>query len=420
MPIPVTVVDKADNAVLAVDDAESELVGSADSVSYVGTSRPHRPIHCDDTDPASYPGPLPHVALSFYDANVRDVYTEISLLIDFPIVTDEFVEGLLTIETEDMRLDKALDLIAASSNLGYRFFDDYILVGMNSADTPSWSSLSVSCRYWPRYVDPETLYYSLAEIYQGFVSAPGGAKYLTITAPPGLQQKIQESLLVFDHSPGQVLLELSIMEITQTALEQLGLYWQAKGNSLAQGIISAQPGLIEHLQLLARKGQTRVKAMPSIVSTHGLKAHFSTMQQTNKWSGNQTQDLKDSSDSRRDKHADDKTLSYGVSMDIVPYISGNDMVTLKIQEASVSDLIVDMDGSLSVLAHTISNQVTVQDGEFILLGGMIKQADRKVRAGVPKFVELPLLGWLFGDKKQQSEAFEVWIMIRPSILAERS
>jgi len=79
-----------------------------------------------------------------------------------------------------------------------------------------------------------------------------------------------------------------------------------------------------------------------------------------------------------------------------------------------------MDGSLSVLTHTISNQVTVQDGEFILLGGMIKQADRKVRAGVPEFVELPVLGWLFGDKKQQSEVFEVWIMIRPSILAQGS
>ena len=226
--------------------------------------------------------------------------------------------------------------------------------------------------------------------------------------------------MVFDHSPGQVLLELSIMEITQTALEQLGLYWQAKGNSLAQGIISAQPGLVEHLQLLARTGQTRVKAMPSIVTTHGLKAHFSTMQQTNKWSGNQTQNLKDRNDSRLDKDPDDNTLFYGVTMDIVPYISGDDLVTLNIEEASVSDLMVDMDGSLSVLTHTISNQVTVQDGEFILLGGMIKQADRKVRAGVPEFVELPVLGWLFGDKKQQSEVFEVWIMIRPSILAQGS
>ena len=144
------------------------------------------------------------------------------------------------------------------------------------------------------------------------------------------------------------------------------------------------------------------------------------MQQTNKWSGNQTQNLKDRNDSRLDKDPDDNTLFYGVTMDIVPYISGDDLVTLNIEEASVSDLMVDMDGSLSVLTHTISNQVTVQDGEFILLGGMIKQADRKVRAGVPEFVELPVLGWLFGDKKQQSEVFEVWIMIRPSILAQGS
>jgi len=223
------------------------------------------------------------MALSYYEASVRDVFAEIGILIDFPIVVDEYVDGTVTIETENIRLDKALDLISASSNLSYRFFEDYILVGMNSVDTPSWASLSINCRYWPKYVHAELLFNSLGDIERQFVFYPRGADYLTISAPPGIQKKIQNSLLVFDHSPGQVLLELSIVEITKTDIDRLGIRWHDNSLLLSQRIVFDQPDLIRQLQMLAKSGQTQIKAMPSLLSVHGKKAKFSTMQEANQW-----------------------------------------------------------------------------------------------------------------------------------------
>lgn len=147
----------------------------------------HSPIYCSEN--GEYPGKLPQISLSFYEASVRDVLAEISLLIDFPIVVDEFVDGVVTIETKNISLDKALDLISASSNLSYRFFDDYILVGVNIVDTPSWASLSITCRFWPQYVSAERLFNSLGEIEKEFVFYPKGSDYLSISAPPGIQKK---------------------------------------------------------------------------------------------------------------------------------------------------------------------------------------------------------------------------------------
>ena len=155
-------------------------------------SQSHSPIYCSKS--GEYPGQLPFVALSFYEASVRDVFAEISLLIDFPIVIDEFVEGAVTIEAENIRLDKALDLISASSNLSYKFFNEYILVGVNSVDTPSWASLSVNCRYWPKYISAEILFNSLGEIERQFVFYPKGADYLSISAPPGYKKKFKKAL----------------------------------------------------------------------------------------------------------------------------------------------------------------------------------------------------------------------------------
>jgi type II secretory pathway component GspD/PulD (secretin) len=384
------------------------------SVSATESPTPHSPIYCSEN--GEYSGKLPHIALSFYEASVRDVFAEISLLIDFPIVIDEFVEGVVTIETTNIRLDKALDLISASSNLSYRFFDEYILVGVNSVDTPSWASLSITCRFWPKYVSAELLFNSLGEIEKEFVFFPKGSDYLSISAPPGIQKKIQESLFVFDHSPGQVLLELSIVEITATDINRLGIRWHENNASLAQGIIGDQPDLIKQLQLLARSGQTQIKAMPSLLSGHGKKAKFSTVQQANQWQVKKEDDQTGNNRSISSKKEEREVLEYGVKMEIIPYIIDNNTVTLNILDASVSDVVVGGDGYLQLIKHKVSNQVTVNNGEFILLGGMMQQSNITHTEGIPKLKELPFLGWLFGQKKRRNSDYEIWIMIRPSIL----
>ena len=384
------------------------------SVSATESPTPHSPIYCSES--GEYSGKLPHIALSFYEASVRDVFVEISLLIDFPIVIDEFVEGVVTIETTNIRLDKALDLISASSNLSYRFFDEYILVGVNSVDTPSWASLSITCRFWPKYVSAELLFNSLGEIEKEFVFFPKGSDYLSISAPPGIQKKIQESLFVFDHSPGQVLLELSIVEITATDINRLGIRWHENNASLAQGIIGDQPDLIKQLQLLARSGQTQIKAMPSLLSGHGKKAKFSTVQQANQWQVKKEDDQTGNNRSFSSKKEEREVLEYGVKMEIIPYIIDNNTVTLNILDASVSDVVVGGDGYLQLIKHKVSNQVTVNNGEFILLGGMMQQSNISHTEGIPKLKELPFLGWLFGQKKRRNSDYEIWIMIRPSIL----
>ena len=385
---------------------KTSALGEKSSVS-------HSPIYCSDS--GEYPGKLPQIALSFYEASVRDVFAEIGLLINFPIVVDEFVEGVVTIETTNIRLDKALDLISASSNLSYRFFDDYILVGVNVVDTPSWASLSITCRFWPQYVSAERLFNSLGEVEQEFVFYPKGSDYLSISAPPGIQKKIQESLFVFDHSPGQVLLELSIVEITATDINRLGIRWHENNASLAQGIIGDEPDLIKQLQLLARSGQTQIKAMPSLLSGHGKKAKFSTIQQANQWQV-KGQDQSKTNRTQSSKKEEREILEYGVQMEIVPYIIDSDTVTLNIIDATVSDLVVGGDGYLQLIKHRVSNQVTVDNGEFILLGGMMQQSNITHTEGIPKLKNIPLLGRLFGQKKQRNSDYEIWIMIRPSIL----
>jgi type II secretory pathway component GspD/PulD (secretin) len=152
------------------------------------------------------------------------------------------------------------------------------------------------------------------------------------------------------------------------------------------------------------------------LSAHGKKAKFSTSQQANQWQVEEEESQ--SQRSQSSKKEEREILEYGVNMEIIPYIIDGNTVTLKIVDASVSDVVVGGDGYLQLIKHKVSNQVTVNNGEFILLGGMMQQSSVRHSEGMPKLKELPLLGWLFGQQKRRHSDYEIWIMIKPSILAE--
>ncbi|MGB1289523.1 MAG: hypothetical protein ACPG5F_00725 [Porticoccaceae bacterium] len=54
------------------------------------------------------------------------------------------------------------------------------------------------------------------------------------------------------------------------------------------------------------------------------------------------------------------------------------------------------------MKHKISNQVTVKNGEFILLGGMMQQSNITHTEGIPKLKNIPLLERLFGQKSKET------------------
>ena len=139
--------------------------------------------------------------------------------------------------------------------------------------------------------------------------------------------------------------------------------------------------------------------MPSLLSGYGKKAKFSTVQQANQWQVKKEDDQTGNNRSISSKKEEREVLEYGVKMEIIPYIIDNNTVTLNILDASVSDVVVVGDGYLQLIKHKVSNQVTVNNGEFILLGGMMQQSNITHTEGLPKLKELPFLGWLFGQKK---------------------
>ena len=403
----------------AADANQGELAGNSISARVPEIEY----FNCTQQEESTLLDGIANVDVSFIEADIRDALLELSLLTDISIITDDSIEGIVSVNFVDKSLDEVIVAIIAPGNYGYKKFDSFIYVGSQSPTAPSFHLLAETCTYKPVYIQPAQIVELLTPYYQQYVNYYEGHDHISIVAPDTIQRRIQSDVRIFDQVPQQILLEMSIVEVSAEALEMLGVKWRreistadllieegaVRGNILGfyQPNISKSPvaqALIESLSALNTGEEVQVRAMPSIVTLNGRQANFSSTQTV--WlpmlsiSNNNTIN----------------EVNYGVDLRIVPFISKLNHIRLEILKASVSDLTTDFNGMPKLISHTISTSVIMLDGETLVLGGLMQKKSRNQRSKVPGFSKTPFIGGLFRHTEQAMVTTEVLILIRPKIL----
>ncbi len=117
----------------------------------------------------------------------------------------------------------------------------------------------------------------------------------------------------------------------------------------------------------------------------------------------------------------------GILLDITPEISDDGSITLKINP-SISDTMetVKTDGSGSrtippdLSRKQISSVVTLQDGQHVVLGGLISSKNGTKVSKVPLLGDLPLLEHLFKREVRVNTVDELVLIITPHIIKTNS
>ncbi len=105
----------------------------------------------------------------------------------------------------------------------------------------------------------------------------------------------------------------------------------------------------------------------------------------------------------------------GIKLEIRPQISGENSIRLDISQES-SDVVNPGAEAITIFKRTIKTSVIAEDGEIIVLGGLIKEKVARNQNKIPGFGDLPLIGWLFRSKLDQFEKINLLIFIRPTII----
>lgn len=295
-----------------------------------------------------------------------------------------------------------------------------------------------------------------------------GTNSLVITAPPRQMREVNSVIERLDIRRAQVLVEAIIVEVGENKSGELGVTWaaldqtgnnpvgltrfpnsgadigtiggalqadqpaealQAAGSGLLFGIGRTQAGGIDFAALfraLAGDSQTNILSTPSLLTMDNEEAEIKVGQEvpflTGSFSG--TGGGRGGDDGRggggRGITNPFQTIQredVGITLKITPRINEGDAVFLDIEQ-EVSSIASGVSGASDLITNkrSINTRVIVEDGEVIVLGGLIDEQLREQEQRVPILGSIPVLGALFRTTSTDSEKRNLMVFLRPAIL----
>ncbi|MFH1261913.1 MAG: type II secretion system secretin GspD [Pseudomonadota bacterium] len=164
---------------------------------------------------------------------------------------------------------------------------------------------------------------------------------------------------------------------------------------------------------LQQQGAVNVLSAPNILTADNKKAEILVGQdvpmKTNEYADTQGKPVTNFS---RQK--------IGIQLSVTPQINEGDEVTLEIEQ-KIQDLIPDskaMFGDVASSERTAKTTVIAQNGQTIVIGGLIKDKDSKTVSKVPLLGDIPVLGYLFRQTAVSKEKINLMIFLTPHVIHE--
>jgi general secretion pathway protein D len=109
----------------------------------------------------------------------------------------------------------------------------------------------------------------------------------------------------------------------------------------------------------------------------------------------------------------------GVKLAITPQINEGDSMVLQVSQ-EISSIAQSAQGAVDLIINkrTIDTTVIVDDGEILVLGGLLEDVLRESDQRVPVLGSIPLVGALFRSRKTEKLKTNLMIFIRPTILRD--
>ena len=168
------------------------------------------------------------------------------------------------------------------------------------------------------------------------------------------------------------------------------------------------------VQALKTDGATKVLSTPSVVTLDNEEATLTVGEEVPFQTGSFT----NSNNVSTNPFTTINREEVGVTLKVKPQISKGDAVRLEIEQESSKVQAGGTVGLQTTSKTTMQTNVMVQDGELLVLGGLIEDTGSDNARQLPIIGDIPLLGRLFRSTKNESKQRVMMMFIRPTILRD--
>ena len=262
-------------------------------------------------------------------------------------------------------------------------------------------------------------------------------------ATPEDYETIKEAIVKLDIVPRQVVIEGVVAQVALTDNLSLGLAYSLKAfinikdtkmradfgvntdvlakqtaNSVAssglalvgtddQGVVRA------YVNALASEDRAKLLAAPHILVSDNREARIQVGSQvpivTSETFGSGTV-------------APQRTIQYkdtGIILKVKPQVNDSGLVSLDLsQEVSTfrTQQLFANETQIILDKTEATTNLVVQDGQTVIIGGLIREDTDRTRTGVPFLSKIPVLGYLFGSTTRTASRVEIIILLTPRVV----
>lgn len=414
------------------------------------------------------------IDFDFKDAPIHDLLRVIADTGHVNIVVPDTIDAKVTVRLKRVPWDEALEVILASKGLWYRREGNLYRIAprkeLDAEDEAEAARREAAVKAEAPRPEVVTLNYASSEDLKtklepmlsakGKIETDGRTNALIVNDVAGNRAEIVRLALSLDTQTPQITIEARIVEARSTFVRQFGVQWG--GNAIAGAAGGNATGLAFPSSIAIAGGNEDQQTNRNGVA---LPSNFAVNLPASTGSGEggvlgfslgsiggnlninlRLSALEDSGTVRiisapkitvlNNKEA---MISQGVSIPIsvvsaagtntqfvqadlalrvTPYVSQRDCaiaMNLVVTKNEADFVNVGARGDPTILRKEARTQMLVADGDTAVLGGIYTRNTGLAYKKVPFFGDLPLLGWLFKNRRENDDRTEILVFITPKI-----
>ena len=375
------------------------------------------------------------ISLDFRDASLRtvlDVVTRHSG-INFVLDRDVRADVRVTVLLRQAKVEDALDLITSSNQLAKKVIDSRtIVIYPNTSEKHREYQEQLVRVFNLSNSDPKgaaAFLKAMLKIREPFVDER--SNLLALRDSPENIQLAERLLAVFDSAEPEVLLEVEVLEVAASRLNELGVKFPSSFSLTPLPPVGSDSLTLGNLDGIGRDrigvgfnpnnllvnlrrevGDTSTLANPKLRVRNKEKAKILI--------GDKIPIVSTTTGTGGFVSENISYLDVGLKLDVEPTVFADDEVAIKIG-LEVSSLGTATKTSAGSIAYQIGTRnantlLRLRDGETQLLAGLISRDERSTSSRVPGLGDLPVLGRLFSSQLDDGKRSELLLAITPRVL----
>lgn len=264
----------------------------------------------------------------------------------------------------------------------------------------------------------------------GEIVADVSTNSLIITASEPVFRNLSTVIARLDQRKVQVYIESLIMEVSSDKTGQFGIEWLTPAGLATLAASTTNVGAIAGFgnilgtkglfQALQTSSDVNILSTPSLVTLDNHEARILVGTNVPIESGTYSTNNTSSSSVSAFNTYDRKDV--GIMLNVKPQINQGGTINLQLyqEDSSVESATADQSGGYTIDKRSLQTTILADDGQIVVLGGLISDAYTNGNSRVPWISKIPVLGSLFRDETKSRVKTNLLIFLRPVIVRDAS